>query len=68
MDHEGPDAVRERRAPPDRSGERGPRFDPEFLGVHGGHPAIADVQAAASVELAYEHFTVVLDTQRRFAA
>jgi len=43
-------------------------FDAAFLGVPADIPRLADVQAAASVELAYEHFTVVLDTTRRLAA
>jgi endonuclease G len=43
-------------------------FDPAFLGVPASLPRLDDVQAAASVELAYEHFTVLLDTNRRFAA
>jgi endonuclease G, mitochondrial len=42
-------------------------FDPEFLGVAAIMPRMDDAQAAASVELAYEHFTVMLDTVRRFA-
>lgn len=43
-------------------------FDAAFLGVPADMPRLGDVQAAASVELAYEHFTVVLDTTRRLAA
>jgi endonuclease G, mitochondrial len=43
-------------------------FDPGFLGVPANLPRLDDVRAAASVELAYEHFTVVLDTNRRLAA
>ena len=42
-------------------------FDAEFLGVTAAMPSMDDAQAAASVELAYEHFTVLLDTRRRFA-
>ena len=42
-------------------------FDAEFLGVTANMPAMGDVREAASVELAYEHFTVMLDTHRRFA-
>ena len=42
-------------------------FDPQFLGVPAAMPALPDEQAAASVVLDYEHFTVVLDTARRFA-
>jgi len=43
-------------------------FDARFLGVDAGMPRVPDTQSPASVELAYEHFTVVLDTARRFAA
>ena len=44
-------------------------FDPAFLGVAATMPRVlSDPRAVAPVELAYEHFTVVLDTDRRFAA
>ena len=43
-------------------------FDAGFLGVAATMPGLSDQQAGAPVELAYEHFTVVLDTDRRFAA
>ena len=43
-------------------------FDARFLGVDAAMPRVPQAGAAASVELDYEHFTVVLDTTRRFAA
>jgi len=43
-------------------------FDARFLGVDAAMPRVPQAQAATSVELDYEHFTVVLDTTRRFAA
>jgi endonuclease G len=42
-------------------------FDPRFLGVDATLPQLREVQAAASVRLDYVHFTVLLDTVRRFA-
>lgn len=42
-------------------------FDARFLGVEAAMPAIPETDAAASVALDYLHFTVVLDTGRRFA-
>jgi endonuclease G len=42
-------------------------FDDWFLGVEAGLPAVPEADAAASVALDYLHFTVVLDTGRRFA-
>jgi endonuclease G, mitochondrial len=43
-------------------------FDARFLGVDAAMPRVPQARAATSVELDYEHFTVVLDTTRRFAA
>lgn len=43
-------------------------FDARFLGVDAGMPRVPAARSAASVALDYEHFTVVLDTARRFAA
>ena len=42
-------------------------FDERFLGVEAAMPAVPEAEAAASVALDYLHFTVVLDTGRRFA-
>jgi endonuclease G len=42
-------------------------FDARFLGVEAAMPAVPEPEAAASVALDYLHFTVVLDTGRRFA-
>jgi len=42
-------------------------FDARFLGVAAPLPRVSEADAAASVELDYVHFTVVLDTARRFA-
>lgn len=42
-------------------------FDARFLGVTAAMPRVDATDAAASVELDYVHFTVVLDTARRFA-
>lgn len=42
-------------------------FDARFLGVIAAMPRVDAADAAASVELDYVHFTVVLDTVRRFA-
>ncbi len=42
-------------------------FDARFLGLHAAMPSVPEADAAASVELDYLHFTVVLDTRRRFA-
>jgi endonuclease G, mitochondrial len=42
-------------------------FDPRFLGVDATMPQLREAQAAASVRLDYVHFTVLLDTVRRFA-
>ncbi|MEI5585485.1 MULTISPECIES: DNA/RNA non-specific endonuclease [unclassified Agromyces] len=42
-------------------------FDARFLGVEAALPAVPESDAAASVALDYLHFTVVLDTGRRFA-
>jgi endonuclease G len=42
-------------------------FDARFLGVEAAMPAVPESEAAASVALDYLHFTVVLDTGRRFA-
>ena len=53
--------------PPDAAAVESTGFDPGFLGVPATMPTMPDPQAAASVELAYEHFTVMLDTTRRFA-
>src|SRR5690349_10195784 len=53
--------------PPDAATEESAGFDPGFLGVPATMPTMPDPQAAASVELVYEHFTVMLDTTRRFA-
>ncbi len=61
--HRPPRTSRHRRAQEDEA----TGFDPEFLGVAAIMPRMGDVQAAASVELTYEHFTVMLDTVRRFA-
>jgi endonuclease G, mitochondrial len=59
------------RVDPPPLGEPSPReaagFDAQFLGVDAAMPRLPEDQAAASVELAYQHFTVVLDTDRRFA-
>jgi endonuclease G, mitochondrial len=44
-------------------------FDARFLGVDAAMPRIPEASAApASIELDYEHFTVVLNPERRFAA
>lgn len=43
-------------------------FDALFLGVDAAMPRISGERAAASIELDYEHFTVVLNPERRFAA
>ena len=53
--------------PPSSEEDEATGFDPEFLGVAAIMPRMGDAQAAASVELTYEHFTVMLDTVRRFA-
>ena len=45
----------------------GAGFDPRFLGVDAMMPRMSEAQAAASVALDYVHFTVLLDTERRFA-
>lgn len=42
-------------------------FDAQFLGVAASLPRVVEANAAASVELDYVHFTVVLDTVRRLA-
>ncbi|GAA4043875.1 DNA/RNA non-specific endonuclease [Agromyces indicus] len=42
-------------------------FDARFLGPEAALPAVPETDAAASVALDYLHFTVVLDTGRRFA-
>jgi endonuclease G len=42
-------------------------FDPRFLGVDATMPQLSEAQAAASVRLDYVHFSVLLDTVRRFA-
>jgi endonuclease G, mitochondrial len=42
-------------------------FDAQFLGVAAPLPRVSEADAAASVELDSVHFTVVLDTVRRFA-
>ena len=42
-------------------------FDALFLGVAAPLPRVSEADAAASVELDYVHFTVVLDSARRFA-
>jgi endonuclease G len=42
-------------------------FDARFLGLHAAMPSVPEGDAAASVELDYLHFTVVLDTRRRLA-
>jgi endonuclease G len=42
-------------------------FDARFLGVIAAMPRVDAADAAASVGLDYVHFTVVLDTVRRFA-
>jgi endonuclease G len=42
-------------------------FDALFLGVAAPLPRVSAADAAASVELDYVHFTVVLDSARRFA-
>ena len=54
-------------APPMETAREATGFDPGFLGVEARMPSMPDPLAAASVELAYEHFSVVLDTARRFA-
>jgi endonuclease G len=43
-------------------------FDERFLGVDAAMPRISEARAAASIELDYVHFTVVLNPERRFAA
>jgi endonuclease G, mitochondrial len=43
-------------------------FDARFLGVDAALPRIPQTRAAASIELDYVHFTVVLNPERRFAA
>lgn len=42
-------------------------FDARFLGVAAPMPRVDEADAAAAVELDYVHFTVVLDSVRRFA-
>lgn len=42
-------------------------FDARFLGLDAAMPAVPEADAAASVDLDYLHFTVVLDTRRRLA-
>ena len=42
-------------------------FDAQFLGVSAAMPRVSEPDAVASVYLDYVHFTVVLDTARRFA-
>jgi endonuclease G len=42
-------------------------FDPSFVGVTAAMPRVPPAEASAHVELDYVHFTVVLDTARRFA-
>lgn len=42
-------------------------FDAQFLGVPAAMPRVGEVEAAASVDLEYLHFSVVLDTVRRLA-
>lgn len=54
-------------APPTETAREATGFDPGFLGVEARMPSLPDPLAAASVALAYEHFSVVLDTARRFA-
>jgi endonuclease G len=43
-------------------------FDARFLGLDAAMPRISEARAAASIELDYVHFTVVLNPERRFAA
>lgn len=43
-------------------------FDARFLGLDAAIPRIPEARAGASITLDYEHFTVVLNTERRFAA
>ena len=54
-------------APPTETAREAAGFDPGFLGVEARMPSLPDPLAAASVALAYEHFSVVFDTARRFA-
>jgi endonuclease G, mitochondrial len=54
-------------APATETAREATGFDPGFLGVEARMPSMPEPLAAASVELAYEHFSVVLDTARRFA-
>ncbi|WP_127791857.1 DNA/RNA non-specific endonuclease [Agromyces sp. LHK192] len=42
-------------------------FDARFLGVEAALPRVPDADADTTVELDYLHFTVLLDTGRRFA-
>ncbi|MRX43850.1 DNA/RNA non-specific endonuclease [Agromyces kandeliae] len=42
-------------------------FDARFLGVEAPMPSVPEADAAASVALDHLHFTIVLDTRRRFA-
>ncbi|WP_308798322.1 DNA/RNA non-specific endonuclease [Agromyces silvae] len=42
-------------------------FDSTFLGLDAAMPRVSPAQVDACVELEYVHFTVVLDTVRRFA-
>lgn len=42
-------------------------FDARFLGLEAALPAVPETDAAASVALDYLHFTVLLETGRRFA-
>ncbi|MFC5790030.1 DNA/RNA non-specific endonuclease [Agromyces tardus] len=42
-------------------------FDAWFLGLEAAMPRVPEADAAASVDLDYLHFTVVLDTRRRLA-
>ncbi|GAA1524898.1 endonuclease G [Agromyces terreus] len=42
-------------------------FDERFLGIDAALPRVSEADAAASVGLDYVHFTVVLDSVRRFA-
>jgi endonuclease G, mitochondrial len=42
-------------------------FDARFLGVEAPMPVVPEADAAASVALDYLHFTILLDTRRRFA-
>ena len=43
-------------------------FDSQFLGLDAKMPSVPEAETGASVVLDYEHFTVVLDTARRFAS